>query len=86
MLKKTDDADGNYHRTEERLVIENASGRSADDNQEDNSLVLIVSNGNDLLTAFSGWLAKLKQLVSSANIFDSFCVELEGIKFLLCIR
>ena len=41
MLKKTDDADGNYHRTEERLVIENASGRSADDNQEDNSLVLI---------------------------------------------
>ena len=69
MLKKTDDADGNYHRTEERLVIENASGRSADDNQEDNSLVLIVSNGNDLLTAFSGWLAKLKQLVSSANAF-----------------
>ena len=54
MLKKADDADGNYHRTEKRLVIASASEHSADDNREDGSRVLIASTGNDLLTAIYG--------------------------------
>ena len=69
MLKKADDTDGNYHRAEELLMIASTTGYSSDDNQEGISLVLIASNGNDLLTPFSGWLARLKRSVSSANAF-----------------
>ena len=69
MLILADDANGNYHRTEKWLVIASVSECSVDENQEDSSVVLIASNGNDLLTAFSGWLARLKRSVSTANVF-----------------
>ena len=58
MLILADDVDGIFTKPEIWLVIASTFERSADDNQDDSSRVLIASGGSNLLTVQTGRLER----------------------------